>query len=70
MSNSNANGECQWRPRPAVPQTIYQWPVALAAWPNSIAPTTDPSTGEPLAMIAQADIEDTRLAIQAARARL
>jgi acyl-CoA reductase-like NAD-dependent aldehyde dehydrogenase len=29
--------------------------------------TTDPATGETLAMIAQADIEDTRLAIQAAR---
>jgi acyl-CoA reductase-like NAD-dependent aldehyde dehydrogenase len=29
--------------------------------------TTDPATGEPLAMIAQADIDDTRLAIQAAR---
>ena len=30
-------------------------------------PAIDPSNGERLALIAQADIEDTRLAIQAAR---
>jgi acyl-CoA reductase-like NAD-dependent aldehyde dehydrogenase len=37
-------------------------------WPSNIARPIDPSNGETLAMIAQADIEDTRLAIQAARA--
>ncbi|HXF62411.1 MAG TPA: aldehyde dehydrogenase family protein [Caldilineaceae bacterium] len=41
----------QWRP-----------PVA-----EQFRPTFDPSTGQPLALVAQADIEDTRLAIQAAR---
>ena len=42
-----------------------QWRAPSA---EQYRPTIDPSTGETLAMIAQADIEDTRLAIQAARA--
>ena len=42
-----------------------QWRAPLA---EQYRPTIDPSNGETLAMIAQADIEDTRLAIQAARA--
>ena len=41
-----------------------QWRAPLA---EQYRPTSDPSTGEELGMIAQADIEDTRLAIQAAR---
>ena len=41
-----------------------QWRAPLA---EQYRPTADPSTGKELAMIAQADIEDTRLAIQAAR---
>ena len=41
-----------------------QWRAPLA---EQYRATMDPSTGEKLAMIAQADIEDTRLAIQAAR---
>jgi aldehyde dehydrogenase (NAD+) len=42
-----------------------QWRPPLG---EQYRPTFDPSTGAPLAMVAQADIEDTRLAIQAARA--
>ncbi len=41
-----------------------QWRAPIA---EQYRPTVDPSTGEQLAMIAQADIEDTRIAIQAAR---
>lgn len=41
-----------------------QWRTPVA---EQYRPTYDPSTGEALAYIAQADIEDTRLAIQAAR---
>ncbi len=41
-----------------------QWRTPLA---EQYRPTVDPSTNERLAMIAQADIEDTRLAIAAAR---
>ena len=41
-----------------------QWRAPLA---EQYRPTIDPSTGETLALIAQADIEDTRLAIHAAR---
>ncbi len=41
-----------------------QWRAPLA---EQYRPTTDPSDGATLAMIAQADIEDTRLAIKAAR---
>ena len=41
-----------------------QWRAPIA---EHYRATTDPATGKPLAMIAQADIDDTRLAIQAAR---
>ena len=41
-----------------------QWRAPIA---EHYRATTDPATGASLAMIAQADIEDTRLAIQAAR---
>ena len=41
-----------------------EWRAPLA---EQYRPTIDPSTGETLGMIAQADIEDTRLAIKAAR---
>jgi acyl-CoA reductase-like NAD-dependent aldehyde dehydrogenase len=41
-----------------------QWRTPIA---EQYRQTNNPSTGEALAMIAQADIEDTRLAIQAAR---
>ena len=41
-----------------------QWRVPQA---EQYRPTFDPATGEQLALVAQADIDDTRLAIQAAR---
>ena len=61
MTDSNGNGSLPYH-------NLYingQWRTPLA---EQYRPTVDPSTGEQLAMIAQADIEDTRLAIQAARA--
>src|SRR5512139_3207275 len=60
MTDSNGNGSLPYH-------NLYingQWRTPLA---EQYRPTVDPSTGEQLAMIAQADIEDTRLAIQAAR---
>jgi aldehyde dehydrogenase (NAD+) len=55
-------------PAPSVPTyQLYingRWQAPQA---GQYRPTFDPSNGEKLAMIAQADIEDTRLAIQAAR---
>ncbi|MBW7884715.1 MAG: aldehyde dehydrogenase family protein [Caldilineaceae bacterium] len=41
-----------------------QWRAPVA---EQYRATVDPSTGEPLAMIAQADMEDTRFAVKAAR---
>ena len=61
MTDSNGNGSLPCH-------NLYingQWRTPLA---EQYRPTVDPSTGEQLALIAQADIEDTRLAIQAARA--
>ena len=65
MTHSNGNGNTARADLPCYNLYINgQWRAPVA---EQYRPTADPSTGEELAMIAQADIEDTRLAIQAAR---
>ena len=67
MSHSHGNGSGSTGAQGLPCYNLYingQWRAPLA---EQYRPTIDPSTGETLAMIAQADIEDTRLAIRAAR---
>jgi aldehyde dehydrogenase (NAD+) len=67
MTHSNGNGAGASSAAGLPCYNLYingQWRAPVA---EQYRATADPSTGEELAMIAQADIEDTRLAIQAAR---